>query len=69
MSEADPCRRALTPTEEARLFARDAIRAARATWSTPANADHAMLAVFVILAADALFPELLDGAGDRRPRD
>lgn len=68
MSQADPCRRALTPVEEARLFARDAVRAARSTWSTPANADHAMLAVFAILAVDALWPELLDeGAGDRRP--
>ncbi len=67
MNEADPCRRALTPVEEARLFARDAVRAARASWSKPADADHAMLMVFAILAADALFPEALDGAGDRRP--
>jgi len=68
MSEADPCRRNLDAVAEARLFARDAIRAARATWSTPASADTAIMAVFVILAADALFPELLDGPGDRRPR-
>jgi len=59
MSDADPCRRNLTPVEEARLFAKDAIRAARASWSSPASADHAMLAVFAILAADALFPELV----------
>lgn len=68
MSEADPCRRALTPTEEARLFARDALRAAREAWSRPADADAAMMAVFVVLAADALFPELVsDVPGDRRP--
>lgn len=68
MSEADPCRRVLTPVEEARLFARDAGRAARVSWSKPTDADHAMLAVFAVLAVDALWPELLnDGAGDRRP--
>ncbi|MFJ7441087.1 hypothetical protein ACIQW5_25915 [Methylorubrum thiocyanatum] len=70
MSQADPCRRALTPLEEARLFARDAVRAARASWSTPSDADHAMLAVFAVLAVEALWPELLDeGAGGVRPRD
>lgn len=70
MSDADPCRRSLTPTEEARLFARDAVRAARASWSTPASADQAMLAVFAILACDALFPELLtEPPGGGRPAD
>lgn len=68
MADADPCRRVLTPAEEARLFARDAVRAARASWSRPADEGAAMIAVFVVLAAEAMFPELLsepetDGAG------
>ncbi len=53
---ADPCRRALTPTEEAALFARDAIRAARHVMSgNPAGPeDAAYLAVYAMLAATAL---------------
>ena len=56
MSEADPCRRALTPTEEAALFAGDALRAAGKVMSGAAAdaADAAYLAVYVILAAAAL---------------
>ena len=56
MSESDPCRRALTPTEEAALFSGDALRAARGVMSgKPAGeADAAYLAVYVILAAAAL---------------
>ncbi|WCS27968.1 hypothetical protein LOK46_14425 [Methylobacterium sp. NMS14P] len=56
MAEADPCRRALTPTEEANLFAGDALRAARKVMSgNPAGAEgEAYLAVYVVLAAAAL---------------
>jgi len=56
VSDADPCRRALTPTEEADLFARDALRAARAVMSgNPAGPEgEAYLAVYVTLAAAAL---------------
>lgn len=66
MAEADPCRRALTPVEEARLFARDALRAARAVLAgNPADpAETAYLAVFALLAVDTLFPEMYDA---RRP--
>ncbi|KQP33839.1 hypothetical protein ASF49_08200 [Methylobacterium sp. Leaf104] len=60
MCDADPCRRALTPVEEARLFAIDALRAARAAMAAPGvPAGEAMLAVFTVLAAAALFPELV----------
>ncbi|KQO61758.1 hypothetical protein [Methylobacterium sp. Leaf88] len=56
MPEADPCRRALTPTEEANLFAGDALRAANSVMSgKPAGeADAAYLAVYVLFAAAAL---------------
>lgn len=56
MPEADPCRRALTPTEEASLFARDALRAARHVMSgNPAGPeDTAYLAVYALLATAAL---------------
>jgi hypothetical protein len=56
MSEADPCRRALTPTEEAGLAARDALRAARAVMSgNPAGKEgEAYMAVYVNLAAAAV---------------
>ncbi|KMO10605.1 hypothetical protein [Methylobacterium platani] len=56
MPEADPCRRALTPAEDGRLFARDAIRAARAVLSGNSDTppETATLAVFAILAAAAL---------------
>lgn len=59
MPAADPCRRVLTPTEEAALFAPDALRAARHVMSgIPADeADEAYLAVFAILAAAAFWPE------------
>jgi hypothetical protein len=57
--DADPCRRALTPVEEAKLFARDALRAARSVMSeNPADAGRAYLAVFTLLAIQALFPEI-----------
>jgi hypothetical protein len=68
--DADPCRRALTPHEEARLFARDALRAAREALPGARDQGQAMMAVFCILAVEALAPELLDeGAGGVRPRD
>lgn len=56
MPGADPCRRALTPAEEARLFARDALRAAgRVMSGNPAGPEEAAyLAVYAILAAAAL---------------
>ncbi|MCX4196550.1 hypothetical protein OMR07_13990 [Methylobacterium organophilum] len=56
MAEAAPCRRALTDVEEAGLFARDALRAARAVMSgNPAGPEgEAYLAVYVTLAAAAL---------------
>lgn len=56
MSEADPCRRALTPAEDAALFAGDALRAAdRVMSGQPAGeADAAYLAVYAVLAAAAL---------------
>jgi hypothetical protein len=56
VADADPARRALTPVEEARLFAGDALRAARTVMSgNPATeAGAAYLAVFAILAAAAL---------------
>ncbi|WP_070999633.1 hypothetical protein [Methylobacterium sp. C1] len=56
MAEADPSRRALTDVEEAALFARDALRAARAVMSgNPAGPEgEAYLAVYVTLAAAAL---------------
>ncbi len=65
MPGADPCRRALTPEEEARLFARDALRAARSVLAgNPASeAGEAYLAVFATLAVAALFPELGQDAG------
>ena len=55
-AEADPCRRSLTPTEEAALFAGDALRAAdRVMSNQPVNkADAAYLAVYAVLAAAAL---------------
>ena len=58
MPAADPCRRALTPAEEARLFSADALRAARDVMAgKPAGeAKQAYLAVFAILAAAALDP-------------
>ncbi|MEE7478835.1 MULTISPECIES: hypothetical protein [Methylobacterium] len=64
MAEADPCRRALTPVEEAKLFARDALRAARGVLAgNPASeAGEAYLAVFAVLAIAALFPGM-DDAG------
>ena len=54
--EADPCRRTLTPAEDAALFAGDALRAARAIMSgNPAGEEgQAYLAVYVTLAAAAL---------------
>lgn len=67
MSDADPCRRDLTPVEEARLFARDAVRAAREALPRATEQGEAMMALFTLLAAEALFPDLADGAGDRRP--
>ncbi|MCP1549441.1 MULTISPECIES: hypothetical protein [Methylobacteriaceae] len=56
MPEADPCRRALTPVEEANLFAGDALRAAHAVMSGKPDTREgtAYLAVYVILAAAAL---------------
>ncbi|MFF9550855.1 hypothetical protein [Methylobacterium fujisawaense] len=56
MPEADPCRRALTPAEDAALFARDALRAAREVMSgNPAGPEgEAYMTVFVTLAAAAL---------------
>lgn len=65
MAEADPCRRVLTPVEEAKLFARDALRAARGVLAgNPASeAGSAYLAVFAVLTVDALFPELGQDAG------
>jgi len=56
VTEADPCRRALSLSEEAALFAVDALRAARHVMSgNPAGeADAAYLAVYVTLAAAAL---------------
>lgn len=70
MSQADPCRRALTPAEEARLFARDALRAAREALPRATQQGEAMMAVFTLLAVEALAPELLDeGTGGVRPRD
>lgn len=65
MTGADPCRRALTPTEEAKLFARDALRAARGVMSgnSADEAGAAYLAVFATLAVAALFPELAEDAG------
>jgi hypothetical protein len=64
VADADPCRRALTPIEEARLFAGDALRAARAVMAgEPATPeDAAYLAVFAMLAAEALSP----GRGEPR---
>ncbi|WP_162248659.1 hypothetical protein [Methylobacterium sp. Leaf94] len=44
MSEADPCRRALTPTEEAALFAGDALRAANSVMSGKPAFEAAMAA-------------------------
>ena len=70
MSIADPCRRALTPTEEARLFARDALKAARERMTAYADNDagSAMLAVFSLLAVEALFPDLVtQPPGDVHP--
>ena len=63
MPAADPCRRVLTPTEEAALFAPDALRAARHVMSgIPADAaDEAYLAVFAVLAVAAMFPEMEGG--------
>ncbi|QDI82416.1 hypothetical protein E8E01_19330 [Methylorubrum populi] len=70
MSQADPCRRALTPAEEARLFARDALRAAREALPRATDQGQAMMCVFVLLAVEALAPELVrEGAGGVRPRD
>jgi hypothetical protein len=70
VSQADPCRRALTAHEEARLFARDALRAAREALPQARDQGQAMMCVFVLLAVEALWPELLDeGAGGVRPRD
>ncbi|WHQ68534.1 hypothetical protein KEC54_19410 [Methylorubrum extorquens] len=70
VADADLCRHALTPTEEAHVFVRDAVRATRASWSTPASADQAMLTVSAILAVDALFPELLtEPSSGGGPRD
>lgn len=56
VAEADPCRRALTPVEEAALFAGDALRAARQVMAgNPARPeDAAYLAVYAMLAATAL---------------
>lgn len=69
MSQADPCRTGPHPVEDARLFARDALRAARAAWSQPANEGAGMMALFTVLAIDALFPELLveTPSGDVHP--
>ena len=59
MAKADPCRRTLTPVEEARLFSADALRAARSAMpGHPATeADAAYLAVFAILAEATLGSE------------
>ena len=56
MADTDPCRRSLTPIEEARLFSADAVTAAREVMAgSPAGrAGEAYLAVFAILAAAAL---------------
>lgn len=56
MAEADPCRRSLTPAEDAALFAGDALRAARNVMSgNPAGPEgEAYMAVYVSLAAAAL---------------
>jgi hypothetical protein len=64
LPEADPCRRSLSSVEEARLFARDALRAARGVLAgNPADeVGSAYLAVFAVLAVAALFPEM-DDAG------
>ncbi|MGN7127028.1 hypothetical protein [Methylorubrum thiocyanatum] len=70
MSQTDPCRRALTPAEEARLFARDALRAAREALPQATTQAQAMMAVFTLRAIEALAPELgREGAGGVRPRD
>lgn len=65
MPGADPCRRALTPKEEARLFARDALRAARGILAgNPASeVGSAYVTVFTVLAVEALFPELGQDGG------
>ncbi|MEE7475902.1 hypothetical protein [Methylobacterium hispanicum] len=69
MSEADPCRRNLDAVAEARLFARDALRAAWEVLPHARDQGTAMMAVFCILAAEVVAPELVreDGPGDRRP--
>lgn len=58
MPGADPCRRALTPAEEAKLFSTDALRAARDVMAGKpvGEAELAYMAVFAILAAAALAP-------------
>lgn len=53
------------PTEEARLFARDALKAARECMAAKADMDvgSAMMAAFSVLAVEALFPDLVsDGS-------
>lgn len=56
MTEADPCRSALTPAEDAALYAEDALRAAGQVMAgrPPSEADAAYLAVYALLAAVAL---------------
>jgi hypothetical protein len=55
----------MSPADEARLFALDALRAARASWSRPADEGAAAMSVFVILVVSALFPDVLaDPAGE-----
>lgn len=63
--EADPCRRALTPAEEAALFAGDALQAAQRVMSGEAagEADAAYMAVYVQLAAAALGQDRRKGGG------
>lgn len=56
MTGADPCRRALTPVEDAALFVGDALRAAGRVMAgcQPSEAEAAYLAVYAHLAAVAL---------------
>ena len=70
MTGVDHVRTHSDPVADAKLFAGDALRAARAAWSAPADADAAMMAVFVVLAAEALFPDLVrEPAGGGGPSD
>ncbi|CAX26054.1 protein of unknown function [Methylorubrum extorquens DM4] len=52
------------------MFARAAPRAAREALPQPTQQSDAMMAVFCLLAVEALAPELVrEGAGAGRPRD